>query len=873
LHLRTLKTKTKGDVARHIVYTYTHITPRVFPSLVFEGDLRRVYWDDVAESIVVTYESPGVIAEGDSTSDFDFGTINIDYYLTDHSYVFCDGSEGNYFQSVPTGYPYAQKIIQPNALYCVGDYGSRHTLEWTDKLGVAHLIEIEERDYSGAVEPIVNAGASPASYRINADGEDRDYVILATELKIRIKPSTPTQYAHLYTEDARKYRVRHFRAATLVWIGYLDPFLYEAGYVKFPEIEISATCGLASLKELDFRDIMGDDFLTRKSALRIITQILKKLDLDIELRIGINVYETNMASTDADDPLAYTIVNPLIYYDTNKIDENGNLQAKTCADFINGVLREFSASIAQVNAKWVIFRREETVSSFDFREFDLDGAYITEGSINPVSYLKASTQTTRLCWKNQSGHLQMNPSFGTFKIIQKLNRRKSLLPSYGFELWNVVPYLEGTEFFDGWNIEKTYGTELYWGHEVVERDQVNGEKFSSGAMYLQFQANPTENLGASYEEGVVSCLGIPITIRSGEDTLKIAFDYKLTSLLAAFPWIMLEYKVKIGDWYLKYDGSWTDAGDPGYVEFYSDKYNDWQSFSRVVALPDGYSSETEEVLEFYLRLNNGGFSIDDVTDYGLTYLDDVVTVGRTGLKRVIYEDDVPEGRYYYELEEGSDTTSYPDVIRAGDWASGNKKVWRLKDAWTFAQSQLALYSISIDNAIIQYLPNGEDYPEEKVISIVNSVYNKRVFELEILHGDLPTDIPCAANGYDSHYTVSESINPEIDYEISSEWTRDGLDELTKIQSILLKSILVQRRKASIRLTGTCISDVVLTPCSSVTDTMDGNRIYQVQGLEIDLKTNDHTVDLYELRDPEAAGNEVTPFNGAFDPLAFGVSFD
>lgn len=854
-------------MARHIVYTYTHITPRAFPTIVFEGDLRRVYWDDVAEAIVVTYESPGVIAEGDSTSDFDLGTVNIDYYITDHAYVFCDGTEGNYFESVPTGYPYAQKIIQPNALYCVGDYGSRHTIEWTDKLGVAHLIEIEERDYSGSVEPIVNHGASPASYRINADGEDRDYVILATELKIRIKPATPTQYAHLYTEDARKYRVKHFRAGTLVWLGYLDPFLYEAGYVKYPEIEISATCGLASLKELDLRDIMGDDFISRKSALRIITQILKKLDLDIELRIGINVYEANMASTDADDPLAYTIVNPLIYYDTNKIDENGKLQAKKCSDFINGVLKEFRACIAQVNAKWVIFRREETVSSFDFREFDLDAAYITEGTINPVAYLKTSTQTTRLCWKNQSGHLQMNPSYGTFKIIQKLNKRKSLLPSHGFELWNVVPYLSGTEFFDGWNIEKTYGTELYWGHEVVERGD------SNGAMYVQFQADPTENLGASYEEGVISCVGIPITIRSGEDTIKIAFDYKLTSLLASFPWIMVEYKIKIGTNYLRYDGEWVSS-DPGYLEFYGDKYNEWQTFSKVVAVPEGYSSETEETLEFYIRLNNGGFSDDD-TDYDVAnYLDNVVTVGRTGLKRVIYGQSVPDSRYYYELEKGDDATSYPDVIRAGDWASGsNEKVWRLVDTWDSAQALFALYSISIDNAIIEYLPNGEAYPEENVISIVNSVHNKRVFELEILHGDLPTDIPCAANGYDSHYTVSDSLTPEIDYEISSEWTRDGMDELTKIQSILLKSILVQRRKASIRLTGLCISDVVLLPYSSVVDTMDNDRIYQLQGVEIDLKTNDHTVDLYELRDPEAAGNEVNPFSGAFDPLAFGEPFD
>jgi hypothetical protein len=861
-------------VARHLVYTFTLITIR---GTWQPGNIIRSYWDDVTESVAVTWEASAGSGESDTTLPFTLGVRNIDHYFTDHNYVFCDGTTGNYFIDDPNDFPYAEKVIQPSAFYCAGDYGIRHTMEWNDLLGVSHLIQIEERGYAGAVEPIVNAGASPATYRVNAEGEDRDYVILATEISFRIKTSSVNQYAHLYTEDPRKYRVKYLRSASLKWLGYIEPFLYSANYTKTPEIEITATCGLATLKDLDFRDYLGNDFRERKSVLKIITQILKQLDLDIELRCGINMYEANMPSTDADDPLAYTIVNPLIYYDTSKIDDDGHLPPKKCADFINGVLKEFRASIAQVNAKWVIFRREETVGNFDFREFDLEAAYLTEGTINDtVSYLKSATETTRLVWKGQSGHLDMIPGYGTFKIIQKLNKRKSLLPSSGFELWNVVPYLEGTEFFDGWNIEKTYGTELYWGHEVVEREDVSGVKFSSGAMFVQFQADPSENLGASYEEGVVSCINVPITVRSGRDTLKISFDYKLTSLLAKFPWIMVEYKVKIGSNYLTFDGKkWDwDSVDPGYIEFYADNYNEWQKYSNTVQLPDGYSSETEETLEFYLRLNNGGFSADDADFDVSNYLDDVVTVGKIGLKRVIYGQSVPENRYYYELEDsGDEATSYPDFIRAGDWAAGNKKGWRLVDTWNSAQAQFALYSISIDNVNIEYLPNGEAYPDENVISIVNSRNNKRTFELEILHGDLPTDIPCAANGYDSHYTISESETPEVDYEISSEWTRDGLDEAHQIQSVLLKSILVQRRKAAIRLTGQCKSDVILLPYSTVVDTMDNDRIYQVQGLEIDLKTNDHTIDIYELRDPEAAGNEVSPFNGAFDQQAFGLSFD
>jgi hypothetical protein len=559
----------------------------------------------------------------------------------------------------------------------------------------------------------------------------------------------------------------------------------------------------------------------------------------------------------------YAEINPLLYYDTSKIDDSGNFYSKDCGYVLENILKEYNACICQADAKWVIYRPEETKDIFDYREFTPSGVYSSNGSINPLVYIKSATETSRIVWRENSGTLTMMPSYGKFIVTQILHKRGSLLPSHGFELWNVVPTANPFQhFFQGWNISINVGSPITWGFEDVKREN------SNGALFVKFGEGSTTS--PPYKEVLLSTIGNPISFKA-EDILKISFDYRIDALYS-LEWVMLEFKVKMGSYYLRPDGTWLTI-DEGYIELYPNTFNQFQTHTMTVSTP-GNTTATDSTIEFYFRLNNGGFTNGD-TDYDIPYLKGITTTSLdTGTKRVVYAQStgiyLPEGRYYYELETGDDAESFPDVIRPDDWTSvTNNKIWVLKSNDDIIQSVYAVNSILIDNAIVNYLPDRSESPELQESIITVNTNNKRTLEVEILQGDCPTNITNANNTYDSYITYNGDL--------TNAWTRDGLTESDFIQRILLRSVISQFQKSARRLSGTLVSDITMVPYSCVVETMDSNRLYQTQGLEIELKENDHTIDLYELRDVEASssggGGGVTPFSNAFSSVQFGQDFD
>ena len=108
----------------------------------------------------------------------------------------------------------------------------------------------------------------------------------------------------------------------------------------------------------------------------VITQCLRKLDLDISLWENLDVYEDSMSETNSDSPLTQAEVNTDLYYDDDGFPFN-------CYDVLIHNLNIYNAHIVQSGAEFHIIRKPIAGATYRRRKFDLDGNYISDENFNP----------------------------------------------------------------------------------------------------------------------------------------------------------------------------------------------------------------------------------------------------------------------------------------------------------------------------------------------------------------------------------------------------------------------------------------------------------------------------------------------------------
>jgi hypothetical protein len=753
------------------------------------------------------------------------------------------------------------QVVVPLLQDSIDSYGQKYVMEWSDNDGKSgfndHKIEVYQKNYSGSVSEMQPSG-EPFQFQVHADGEDKFHVLRATSITFSPMSETDGQYQEFFTEDDREYLIKYYlntgAGYVLKWQGFVIPFLYQEPYLASPyPVSIQATCGLANLKDLDFVDASGNAYRTTLSAMQIITSILKKLDLPIEIRSAANIYEENFDSTDADDPLTQA------YYDTRVYYSNDGTPEK-CDVVIRNVLKEYGATISQSDSVWVISRPEELIAAFDYRQFTDLGVYDSEASLDPVSSLSVPSSTNRFAWKDRSQYLEILPSYGTIRIIQKLIAKPSLLSSYSFEEYD---FAEESDTPKDWNISITDGTGfIQWGRTNVNRGD------SKGALLFNFgttrgNTNLSEKEVTVYTvKGYLDC--------SINDTIVLKFDYIVRGNSINNPrfWYRLKFKLKVGTRYWdSVEEEWTES-DPGYQNIYLLKFESFDTFE----IPMGSLSDstlTDQAIELRFIIDNG--FIMDHTDLATGLDAEATTSLLVGEKRLVsYSGFITGGEViylFYELEYSESAADGLEVRVPDDYdASTNPKVWRKRGGLYVAH--VPIYQIALDNVVLKVLPGGLETPPEKPYEFVINPKNKRTLEVEIFHGDYPPDIVNAKHAYSNiikRWNGSEYVATQI-------WSRSAFSEGTQLQKILLSTLIAQFRRYNRRLTGNLIGDVYMSPYSVLQDTEDGNRLYLVQGYTQMANLNEYTVDLYELKNAETT-DVVTPFSGAFDPQAFGTSYD
>lgn len=825
--------------------------------------------------IVKTYN---VVAEdlGSENGSFDvYATSShtpIEYGLQDFNYG--DGQASISFTGLSTGVytvyardsencGFSKKVTIP-----LNDgYSTLYRTEWNDLQGNTHRFDLEERDYSGSVTEKNTAG-NPFSYSKPSKGINNFYKqpIEPSSATVNIMSDSDYLYRDLFTQDERKYRGIWYlnTGGGLVeqWRGFLIPSVFSEPYIEPPyPTSLTFTDGLHDLKGIKYLDDNDQEINGEEKAIEVIARILNKLDLNLGIKVGINMYSASMDSTDADDPLDQ------VYVDSDTFYRDG--KALSCYDVLHNILIDFGARIFQWQSYWWIVRIQEEGASYDYREFDSEGAYSANSSYSPVVNLDEATATNRLVFQDRNQVYTIYPSYGKVTLNNDLNevnllengdfKREFSNPNVpGFLFWNFIP--------NGGNTSLTVGKE-------------DENKFV--AIY---NTNSVNNGRDDYLLSAVQ----NITIGPG-DKLKFSYRYAVDKIASEIPYLSLDYKVVLTlsgtDYYLLENGEWSTS-------VYKARHNpspssDWGTFSIKADSPltsGGEISGTFKVFVYNYYLETPDFG-NYLGSSGETELRAITTASKPiGYKIDGKTTDASQTYHrFYTLEFGTEVDNYPDLVRPDDYdGSTNAVHWTLNNSfWRPGILDVGYTGITvneyfyIDDVTLQVLPNGQKPINKETISILINDKIKEDLEVDVLLADVPLyetggRIVNDVNTYNDYYRLSDG-SPILD------WARDGVSESQPIQRILLKQLGDQFTSTTNKISGTATSyedgggGIYVGPINTLKETHDSDKIYHIDGLTIFPKTNTYELEILELNSEGNTGGG-NAFSGDFN-ADYGNSFD
>src|SRR3972149_3914765 len=249
-------------------------------------------------------------------------------------------------------------------------YLKKYYITYCTPEGLNCRVSILQRDYVGAVTELTG---QEIPFLINYENtEDFKFSpIRASAADVfMVFGGDLTDFEEFWTADEREFKVMHYVDSVLEWSGFVIPngFSYELrGGLYYASIQ--ASDGLSTLQSLDFMNDntgrhYGLDDLTYNNGFEfpfilILTEILRKLDLEISVWTCVDSYEKTMNKTDLTrigDPLAVAFVNVKTYINDTKRKDipywNDIAQNWNCEEVLVNLCYLFGAKVFQEKGVW-----------------------------------------------------------------------------------------------------------------------------------------------------------------------------------------------------------------------------------------------------------------------------------------------------------------------------------------------------------------------------------------------------------------------------------------------------------------------------------------------------------------------------------------
>jgi hypothetical protein len=580
-----------------------------------------------------------------------------------------------------------------------------------------------------------------------------------------------------------------------------------------------------------------------------------------------------MTTTAADDPLDQAYVDVECFYIQNK-------DAKL-ADVISSILKPFGARLVQWDGYWNIVRVEEMSGSYDYREFDENGDYVTNGSFAPlldIDFPQAGDV-------NFTGipNMELQNGYGKITVRYNLGLNKNLLVNGDFQLVSryestsdsYVPVLnkEGWAFVNG-------GYSMQEGYEVIDDNNV------AYAFY-----NPTDTVQGLGEAYILSD---SYNVKMGVgNTLKITLRSKVDAPNQfPPPYIKVRMEVKYGSLYLVNDGSWTST--PNTLTFFASKLNEYEDFEVIAYQPT--SGTPLDGMDLVVKVYHAHAYYTDYTS--TTTLKAFDTINLPDGYRITYKDPLAAASsgdfvYYYELQPNTEAETGLNILAPDDYGAGNgNRKWVLVDYLVINDPQA---NWAVDSVKLQFQYNGADPIEEIVRTMTAEQRNKLDYEETLIIGSSAEFITTEGNIYFDYGRILYGEQPRVNvirtnvlsYDLVytgwlrnasgvawDNWTRDGISESDLLHNVWLKSNANQFKRSWRLLRASMVSEsTIMGFLNSFREVNDSNRVYLPVSMTIDDKANIASCELLELIPNDGNdGSGVAPYSSGFT-TGFGPDFN
>jgi len=666
----------------------------------------------------------------------------------------------------------------------------------------------------------------------------------------------------------------------LLWLGKVLPMQYAEEWKAPPyHVSVIATDGLAELKDHFLIQPDGQKYYGTISLIKLVSYCLSFLKLGLDIRVACNLYALEMNQEEANDPFDQAYVDFEAFYLAEK--------EPTLEFVLKSILEPFGCRIVQWEYRWNIIRVEELVSEYDWRQFDADGNYLSNGSTNPIIDIEYPDDSIgdEVNLVNLDHNLEIRPGYGRIKAIYSLGLKPNILNNGDFRLKSIYDPFSNTYFFDinkdGWTLVNS-GYIIQEGYERIDQNNlaytIQGGLDTSGEAYIQSDTYPIK-MGTNNQLKIsVRCKVYRFTSYFG--TLVFTFDV---------PYYKVRLRVKYGSLYLQGDGSWSAT--ESLLTFFATEFDKFLDFEIVAKQPTTGTPVVGmdfDVRVYHIYPYHVDFIDSDTSDLeALQTYDGVNKTIPTGYKtQLLTGGDII---YYYELQETSEATSAFEVVEPDDYHPLNNPRKYIRKVTVFqTQTNDTVFKMAIDKVVVRYLTDSNDPIDTITRTVTGEGSNNLTLEKPLVIGSysnlIVTDtsfslslgifFPSGGLSITTTSTLSadliytgylRDING-VGYEF---FARDGVAESDKLHGILLKQYALQYRRSWRLFRGSIYCNRYFGLLNVARNVNDNNRIYLPIGLTLNDKMCTWNGEFLELTNIGGDGGGAVPFTSGFT-VGFGA---
>lgn len=249
-------------------------------------------------------------------------------------------------------------------------YTEKYFISFCSPLGQSCRVSILQDDFVGIATELVGQ-EEPINIAYDNSDDFKFKAIIESEATINLVFDDDTlSFSELWTSNERTFKVEYTIEGILEWSGFILPegFDYNLKGGSY-EAVLTARDGLATLEGILFKTDNNQFYGTQDFGyndgvqfpfILVLTEILRKLDLGIDLWTLVDTYEQSMnllsSNTRDSDPLAVSYVNVKTYVnDTDREDiayfEDVN-EAWDCKKIIENICNIWGSRIYQQSGAW-----------------------------------------------------------------------------------------------------------------------------------------------------------------------------------------------------------------------------------------------------------------------------------------------------------------------------------------------------------------------------------------------------------------------------------------------------------------------------------------------------------------------------------------